>query len=421
VTRKTTLTSGKPRIAVVSPFLDKLHGTERCVTEQVERLADHYEVHLYSTHVADLDLRKIVWHRIPALPGPHVFNYLWWFAANHLWRWWDRRFRGFTPDLIYSPGINCLDADLICVHIVFAEFHRRVREQLGLLRNPLGAWPRVIHRRLYYQVVKAIERLVYPRTSVRLAAVSRKVAADLAFSYGRTDRVTVIYNGWESGRFTPERRLSMRTQARGALGLAPACFALLLIGNDWKKKGLPCLLEALGKLHNPALRLMVVGRDIPNPYRAQLERLGLEDQVSFLPLRADVEFYYAAADIYVGPSLEDAFGLPPLEALISGLPVIVSSQTGVSELMTDGLDGFILEDPGDTQSLARMIDNLYRDPGLRESLGRNATRAASTYTWDHNAEQLRVLLEELLAGRGLARQEPQGQLACSARSRLDGT
>ena len=94
--------SAKPRIAVISPFLDKRNGTERCVAEQVERLAEHYEIHVYSTRVEDIDLNKIAWHRIPAVPGPHVVKYLWWFAANHLWRWWDRRFYGAVVAPFFS-------------------------------------------------------------------------------------------------------------------------------------------------------------------------------------------------------------------------------------------------------------------------------------------------------------------------------
>src|SRR5690348_152197 len=100
----------KPRIAVVSRFIDKRHGTERRVAESVQRLASDYEIHLYSNRVEDVELSKITWHRIPALPGPHLFGYLWWLLANHIWRWRDRRFRGLAPALVYSPGINCLDA-----------------------------------------------------------------------------------------------------------------------------------------------------------------------------------------------------------------------------------------------------------------------------------------------------------------------
>src|SRR6266700_7107484 len=107
--RPSSIVNRKSIIAVVSPFLDKRHGTERCVVEQVERLGRDYEVHVYSNRVEDVDLDKVIWHRVPALPGPHLFAYCWWVVANHCCRWWHRRFHGLAPELVYSPGINCFD------------------------------------------------------------------------------------------------------------------------------------------------------------------------------------------------------------------------------------------------------------------------------------------------------------------------
>ena len=104
------------RIAVVSPFLDKKHGTERCIVELLNRLADEYEIHVYSQRVEDMDLERVQWHRIPQLPGPHLLNFAWWFAANQIHRWADRR-RGLAYDLVFTPGVNCLDADVIAIYI----------------------------------------------------------------------------------------------------------------------------------------------------------------------------------------------------------------------------------------------------------------------------------------------------------------
>src|ERR1022692_4121316 len=101
----------KPRLIVVSSFLDKRHGTERCVAEQLERLGDAYEIHLYSERVEGVDMSKIILHRVRIPPGPHLFRYVWWLLANHVCRWIDRHLRGLVPDVVYSPGVNCFDAD----------------------------------------------------------------------------------------------------------------------------------------------------------------------------------------------------------------------------------------------------------------------------------------------------------------------
>lgn len=383
----------RPRIAVVSPFIDKRHGTERRVAEFVSRLANDFEFHLYSMHVEDIDLTPLVWHRIPSAPGPLLLTYIWWFLANHFYRWRDRR-RGIIPDLVYSPGINCLDADVVSVHIVFSSLRKRLRNALRLRRNRIRDWPRMIHRRLYYRLIAALEFYVYARADVRLAAVSHRTAADLKRSYPALGEITVIYNGVDLECFSPARRARLRSCSRRALSIQDDHFVLLLIGNDWRNKGLNCLLEATAQIDDGRLRALIVGSDHPAPFLPLLNRLGLQRQVLFCPPRGDVEAYYAAADAYVGPSLDDAFAQPPAEAMACGLPVITSRTNGASEIITDQRDGFVLEDPTDSAALAHMIRNLIADPLLRDRLGEAAVKTAGQFTWQRNAAQMRELFEK---------------------------
>jgi glycosyltransferase involved in cell wall biosynthesis len=392
----------RPRLAVVSPFLDKRHGTERCVAEQIERLSEIYEIHLYSQRVQGVNLRNIQWHRIPVPPGPHLFRYVWWFVANHVYRWRDRSFRGLNPDLVYSPGVNCLDAGVISVHIVFAKLREQVGGQLTLRRNPMKTWPLLLHRRMYYLMCEFLERRVYRNGKTALAAVSKKTASDVISRCGPNGNMTTIYYGIDSDRFNPQQREAMRPSVRATLGLPDDAFAVVLIGNDWKNKGLPCLLEAVGRLRNSCLRVLVVGHDTVAPYREIICRLGMAEQVAFLPLRSDVEFYYAAADAYAGPSLEDAFALPPAEAMACGLPAVTTRMAGVSEIITQGEDGLILEDPGDAQTLSDWVGRLATDVDWRNRMGRAAARTAAQYTWEANALQMRSLFDRAIIARGRA-------------------
>src|SRR2546429_3466693 len=87
------------------------------------------------------------------------------------------------------------------------------------------------------------------------------------------------------------------------------CSSDLFIGNDWKKKGLDCLLQALAHLKGLPLRLVVVGSDDPALYRSVVEQLQLQTHIRFEKPVQDVLRFYAAADLYVAPSLEDAFNL----------------------------------------------------------------------------------------------------------------
>ena len=386
----------KPRLAVVSPFLDKHHGTERRVVEEIAHLEGEFEIHVYSQRVADVDLSKVIWHRIPKLPGPHLLNFLWWFAANYIWRGCDRLLRGLQYDLTYSPGVNCLDADVVSVHIVFAEYARRVKNQLRFSRNPVAQWPRLLHRRLYYRLVVSLERRAYTNPRTQLFGISRRVGALLEQIYGRRASLPVLYAGIDHGIFNPWKRALLREEARREIGIARERFAVLVIGNDWRNKGPAALVEAMALLKDLPIDLLVVSSE-PVAVRQELVRkFGLAGAVRVLPPRKDVEFYYAAADAYAGPSLEDAFGLPPAEAMACGLPVIVSAAAGVSEIVTNGTNGLILEDPKDARALGAMIRRLCEDRELRERLGKKAAETAQQYNWERNARELADIFADVV-------------------------
>jgi len=386
----------KPRVAVISPFLDKRHGTERRVVEWASRLTDNFEIHIYSQHVEDLDLSKVTWHRIPKFPGPHILNFVWWIAANHLWRSWARHVHGLRHDLIFSPGINCLDADAISVHIVFAEYIRQVGAEIDLLRSPIGTWPALLHRRLYYRLLVSLERRVYTNPKTVLILIARKTAARLERFYGRIDRFPVLYLGLDHAIFNPARRHRLREGARSELGLSESQFTLVLVGNDWRNKGVPVVLDALAHARDLPLNLIIVSREDPTSCRTLIVERGLEGRVKFVPPRNDIEFYYAAADAYVGPSLEDTFAQPPAEAMACGLPVIVSSANGTSEIMTHEANGLILTDPTDSATLTSMIRRLYQDKEFRDQLGAKAASTTLEYTWERNGRELVRIFEEIL-------------------------
>ena len=339
---------------------------------------------------------SIVWHKVSDIPGPHLLKYLWWFFANQLLRWQDKRSGRVLPDLVYSPGINCLDADVIVVHIVFHGFYAQVRSELRLRRVPIKNWPRLLHRKLYYKLIMFLERKVYRKPGVRLIAVSSLVAKQLN-TYFQRDDVCVIPNAVDTIRFTPEARKQRRKESRKLYSCDENDFVLLLIGNDWKKKGLDCLLKAVASLTNLPLTLLVVGSDDPDMYRASIGHLELRDRVRFERPSPDVLSFYAASDAYLGPSLEDAFNLPILEAMACGLPVIASSQAGASQLIHDGETGFILNNPQNHLQLADLIRRLYTDVALRRQIGESASRhVMANCGWDVNTEQTKKFLESVL-------------------------
>jgi glycosyltransferase involved in cell wall biosynthesis len=388
--------SQKTRLAVISPFLDKSHGSERIIVEWLAHLPCAFEVHIYSQRVEDIDPSKFTWHRIPKLPGPHLFNFLWWFVANHIWISWDRGFRGLRPDLIFSSGTNCLNADAVCVHIIFPEYISQVKERMRLSRTSVWDWPRLLHQKIYYEVVRLVERRVLMNVETTLIVTSRKTAKEIDRHYKRSDPMPVLYPGIDRSVFNPVICKSLRESARKELKLAPGRFAVILVGNDWRNKGVGVLLETLERLRELPIELLIVSREDSTSWWKLVQEKGLEKCVHLLPPRKDIEFYYAAADVYAGPSLQDSFAMPPAEAMACGLPVIVSAFAGVSEIITDGVDGMILRDPRDAASVAELISRLYEDQPFRINLGKKAAETAQQYTWERNGRKLAAVFEEIV-------------------------
>lgn len=383
----------KPILAIVSPFIDKQHGTERCVAEQIGFLRDQFEIHVYASRIEDLPAGSVVWHRVPIPRGPEVLRYSWWLLANAAVRNWHR-VRGLRHDVLYSPGANCLRPNVVSVHALFTKIRQSADIAVGKEDRGPFSLARRVHRWLYYRFAERMERAVYPREGLRLLAVSRRTESELRKLYGRELRTTLSYHGVDATLFSPATRKALRDAARRELGLGPDSIAVLLIGNDWAAKGLGALVEAVRSIGDQRISVLAVGEESLRPFSTDPPGRQRVD-VRALPRRADVEFYYAAADIYASPSLEDSFALPVLEAMACGLPVITSCAAGVSEIIHNGEDGIALDDPMDVSALAKHLQHLAANEGLRRQMGESAAQTASQYTWEQNARQLRDVIAEV--------------------------
>src|SRR6266849_4809604 len=238
------------RLAVVSPFVDRRHGTERALAELLDRLAhdEHCEIHLYSQRVQDLALAHpgvtrsqgsgaIIWHKVRSIPGPHLLRFLAWLFLNSFSRAWDRWVHGLRFDLVLSPGINCLDADVVIVHVLFHRLQEiACEEELEAARPGLF---RRLHRRVYYALLAGLERRIYSDPTV-----SQRSATLLTNYFHRQD-VRIIPNGVDATRFSSAARLARRSQARLRRSFQETEFVLLLLGNDWRVKGLQTVLRAM--------------------------------------------------------------------------------------------------------------------------------------------------------------------------------
>ena len=168
---------------------------------------------------------------------------------------------------------------------------------------------------------------------------------------------------------------------------------LLSVGNAFPYKNLWRLVQAFGRLDRPGLSLVLVGRR--DVFAERLERQTIEagiDGVTFAGHVPDAElaWLYQHARLFVFPSLSEGFGLPPLEAMHYGLPVLSSDASCLPEVLGDGARYF---DPTDTDGLARSIELLLDDPDQLERLRRAGAEVVKRYPWRRLAERTLAIYE----------------------------
>jgi UDP-glucose:(heptosyl)LPS alpha-1,3-glucosyltransferase len=192
----------------------------------------------------------------------------------------------------------------------------------------------------------------------------------------------VLYNGVDHERFHPENRGRWREKVRRQWNIPAQAPVVLFAGNGFRRKGLDRLVRAWRSQRLKEIYLLVVGMD------AQLARYrswaGREAQgrIVFAGLQENIEAYYAAADLLALPSFQEAFGNVVLEALASGVPVLVSKEVGAAEVLTGALTGGVMRNPDDPAEIESRILALM-DRERQPVLARDARALGERYSW-HN-------------------------------------
>ncbi len=183
-----------------------------------------------------------------------------------------------------------------------------------------------------------------------------------------------------------------RETARARIGVSADPVIVIYHGNiDFHVKGIDVLLDAWSAttpVAAPASRQLLIVGDGKDADRLERElrerhRTDVLFRRGWISDRALLRQYLSAADVYVFPSRNDAFGIALVEAMACGLPVIASDARGIPDILPDGeASGGIIVPPGDDRALAAALDRLLRDGALRARLGSHARRRASQPCFD---------------------------------------
>jgi glycosyltransferase involved in cell wall biosynthesis len=253
---------------------------------------------------------------------------------------------------------------------------------------------------------------VAARMADRIVTVSERSRRDLtAWFRLPPDSLRVITEGPDP-IFCPGPRTSESDRMLNKHGIPGGSKFLVYVGGLSPHKNLPRLVEAFAHVstRDPEVRLVIIGDfgDVFHTHvpeiKAAIERGGITDRVvlpGFVP-DSELVHLYRRAYALVQPSLLEGFGLPPVEALACGTPVVASQAGSLPEVIGDA---GLFFDPLDVSSIATVLRRLVRYPQLRESLASRALARAAQFTWDRAASLLLECFEELtLAPRGRAYQ-----------------
>jgi glycosyltransferase involved in cell wall biosynthesis len=227
------------------------------------------------------------------------------------------------------------------------------------------------------------------RSASRFAAISAASRDDLARFYGVDVDCIAVTSLAADERFAPQSADVVRV-AVARLGL-PWPYVLCLASNK-PHKNLALLVRAWQILVTNGLtagaRLVIAGHWDPHfPEARELaERLGLVGQVHFAgPIpEADLPAVLAGAHVFVFPSLYEGFGLPVLEAMACGAPVICSNTSSLPEVAGDA---GVLVDPHDANAIAAALDQVLSDANLRADLRQRSLARAAQFSWERTARQ----------------------------------
>jgi glycosyltransferase involved in cell wall biosynthesis len=236
------------------------------------------------------------------------------------------------------------------------------------------------------------------READAVIAVSEATARDLAeLADARPEKVSVVYEAADPG-LNPMPAAEAMAIVRERYGVEGPY--ILFVGTLEPRKNLPALLQAFSLLRRefPA-RLVVAGGTgwLSDEIFATARRLALADGVAFLGAipPADLRPLYCAAQVLVLPSFYEGFGLPPLEAMACGTPVVVSNAGSLPEIVGDA--GVIVS-PEDPDDIAHGLGWVLGNERFRELLVERGFARAAAFSWDRAARETMAVYERVVGG-----------------------
>jgi UDP-glucose:(heptosyl)LPS alpha-1,3-glucosyltransferase len=221
-----------------------------------------------------------------------------------------------------------------------------------------------------YRVFARFEQAVFRRGApTRILLLTDQQRGEFSRHYDtEPERMVLLPPGLGRDRVRPANADVIRRQFRDEFGLADDDLLLLLIGSGFITKGLDRAIRALASLPDALrarCRLMIIGQDRAGRFIRLAETLNIRDRIQFMSGRDDVPRFLLGADLMLHPAVAESGGIVLLEALICGLPVIVTDTCGFASYISDAHAGVVLSSPFDQQQLNDTLCAALTDPDRR--------------------------------------------------------
>jgi len=376
------------RIAVVIPKYGLVGGAEGFAAALTERLAlDNaaFEIHVFANRwQQDAGMMdRIFFHHVPIISFPRFLKTV--------------SFAFFAERAIAKVGVDI-------VHSHDRIFQPDIYTMHGL---PHRIWATEVRKKrrlsLFDQATTWVEKRMVTGGFCRYFLAVSHLTRDIFLKEYPVNPASapVIHPGIDPAAVAARRTDGDRQAIRRKYGLPPTAPLIVFVSMNFDIKGLDPLLAGLGKLKllhpEQSFHLAVVGRDNLPKYEAEAKQAGVGNHITFTGVvpREELDDIYAAGNLYAMLSKFDTFGMVVLEAMAKGLPVVISGNVGARDVVREGVNGFVIEDTGDAESVAGVLYHALREDVINP-MSAAARQTALEHTWESSARQVADIYRKVI-------------------------
>ena len=373
------------KIAIIRQKFVLYGGAEQFADGYINQLAESgHEVHIFANHWTPSNHKNIHYHHVPTLNLNAFFRTLSFSRAV------AKKIREQQFDIVQSHEKTWLQDVYRAGDGCHIKWLNQRGKQFSFLRKLF------LFLNPFHQLILRLEKNIFESGQCKkIIAISQMVKDDILENYKcPPENISVVYNGVDLNRFNPKNKNAYRKSIREQLAIPENSTLILFVGSGFERKGLQFLLQSTEFLEDKNWRLLLMGKGNFEKY-LQFAPADKRHQIIAKKPDPEIEKYYAAADLFVLPSIYEPFGNANLEALATGLPVITTKYCGAANIIDAKENGLIVAGPFNPQEIAENINFLF-NPSVRETMGNKARDLAEQFPPERLNREMIQIYESLM-------------------------